>query len=58
VRKAKMESKKQQQEREDSERPTNAHLECIVRPTSRGQPIEHQLNLFSTAEFSRNLKGI
>jgi hypothetical protein len=32
-----MESEKQEHEREDSERRTNAHLECIVRLTSRGQ---------------------
>ncbi len=37
VRKAKIESKKQEHEREESEWRTNAHLECIVRPTSRGQ---------------------
>ena len=34
---AKRESEKQEHEREDNEWRTNAHLECIVRPTSRGQ---------------------
>jgi hypothetical protein len=36
VGKAKRESEKQEHERVDNEWPTNAHLECIVRPTSRG----------------------
>jgi hypothetical protein len=41
VRNAKMESDQQEHKRVDNEWPTNAHLQCIVRPASRGQTAYH-----------------